>query len=128
MTSARSAGATSSECLSTLPALKTVGSVTQVVGCAGMTLGAGRNPPSLPIWIQSGPSVPTTGVGNTPAGSVSAAATSSGLRATSVQATPVLSTTGAVFDVSQGFPSASIAWYIDRLKNRSLAALRIRKR
>ena len=52
MTSCRSAGAVSSECRSTLPALKTVGSLTQVVGWAGMTTGEGRKPPSVPIAIQ----------------------------------------------------------------------------
>ena len=30
-----------------------------------MTTGEGRKPPSVPIAIQSGPSVPTTGVGKT---------------------------------------------------------------
>ncbi len=37
MTSARSAGASSSECLSTLPTSKRVGSVIHVVGCGGTT-------------------------------------------------------------------------------------------
>ena len=55
MTSARSAGASSSECWSTLPTSKRVGSVIQVVGWAGTTTGAGRKPPSVPIWIQFGP-------------------------------------------------------------------------
>ena len=36
-------------------ALNTVGSFTQVMGCGGMTTGVGRKPPSVPIWIQSGP-------------------------------------------------------------------------
>ena len=39
----------------TLPALNTVGSFTQVVYWAGMTVGAGRKPPSVPIWTQLGP-------------------------------------------------------------------------
>src|SRR5512134_2690976 len=108
MTSCRSAGAVSSECWSTLPALNTVGSLTQVVGWAGMTTGAGRKPPSVPIAIQSGPSVPATGVGKTVESS-RAAATSSGFNATSVQATPVLSGAGLGLLASQSTPFASTA-------------------
>ena len=81
----------------------------QVVGWAGTTAGAGRKPPSEPIWIQSGPlglSV-SSGVG-TMLMSVWAAATSDALRATSV---PVLSAT-----------------YQDRFQKRSLAAFRMRNR
>ena len=126
--SARSAGPSSSECRSTLPALNTVGSVTQVMGWGGMTTGAGRKPPSVPNWIQFGPSVPASGVGKT-VGSARAAATSAGFSATSVQATPVLS--GAGFGLVarlHGMPLASTALYSDRLKKRSLAAFRMRRR
>ena len=64
--SARSAGASRSECWSTFPTSNRVGSVIHVVGCwPSMTVGAGRKPPSLPIAIQSGPAVaaPWTGFG-----------------------------------------------------------------
>ena len=81
--SARSAGASSSECWSTLPTSNRVGSVIQVVGCwPSTTAGAGRKPPSVPIWTQSGPAAFTpasTGVGKT-TGSVWAAATSAWLQ------------------------------------------------
>ena len=85
-TSARSAGPRSSECWSTLPALNTVGSVTHVVTCGGMTTGAGRKPPSVPIWTQSGPGGlrSVSGVGKTLGGSASAASTSAALSATSL--------------------------------------------
>ncbi len=50
ITSARSAGANNSECWSTLPTSKRVGSMIQVVGCwPSTTTGAGRKPPSVPI-------------------------------------------------------------------------------
>ncbi len=112
ITSARSAGASSSECWSTLPTSKRVGSVIQVVGWAGTTTGAGRNPPSVPIWIQFGPAglQVVSGVGKT-TGSVWAAATSAGFRATSLRV-PVLGS----------------ATYHDRFQKRSFAALRMRKR
>ena len=110
MTSARSAGARSSECLSTLPTSKRVGSVIQVIGWLGTTTGVGRNPPSVPIWIQLGPAglLVVSGVGTT-FGSVWAAATSAGLRATSLSV-PVVG-------------SATYHW---RFQKRSFAALRIR--
>src|SRR6476659_872079 len=108
-TSPRSAGASSSECLSTLPTSKRVGSVIHVVGCGGTTVGAGRKPPSDPIWIQLGPAGLSSVSGDgTMLMSVCAAATSDAFNATSV---PVLSAT-----------------YHDRFQNRSLAAFRIRKR
>ncbi len=51
-----------------------------------MTAGLGRKPPSVPIWIQSGPAGLRfrSGVGKTPAGSSWAAATSLAFNATSV--------------------------------------------
>ena len=109
MTSARSAGARSRACRSTLPKSNRVGSVIQVMGWLGITAGAGRKPPSLPIWIQLGPAglSAVSGVGYT-VGSSCAAATSAALSATSV---PVASAT-----------------YHCRFQNRSLAALRIRSR
>src|SRR5450759_1798635 len=109
ITSLRSAGAKTSECLSTFPTSKRVGSVMYVVGCAGMTAGAGRTPPSEPMAIQFGPAglSAVSGVGMM-LGSVWAAANSDALRATSV---PVLSAT-----------------YHDRFQARSLAAFRMRKR
>ena len=114
-TSARSAGARSSECWSTLPTSKRVGSVIHVVGCwPSMTAGFGRNPPSEAICTQSGPAAllpAPTGVGET-VGSVCAAASSPGLRATSVVPSP-------------WFGSAVYHW---KLKNRSLAAFNIRSR
>ena len=79
-----------------------------------MTAGAGRKPPSLAIWIQSGPAAllpASTGVGDT-LGSVCAAASSAGFSATSVVPSPC-------------FGSAVYHW---KLKNRSLAALSIRMR
>ena len=113
--SARSAGARSSECWSTLPTSKRVGSVIHVVGCwPSITAGAGRNPPSLAIWTQSGPAaslLASTGVGET-TGSVCAAASSPGFRATSVVPSPWVG-------------SAVYHW---KLKNRSLAALSRRSR
>ena len=77
-----------------------------------MTAGAGRKPPSVPIWIQSGPGRLTlvSGVGTT-FGSVWAAASSVGLSATSLSV-PVVG-------------SATYHW---KLKKRSLAALRKRSR
>ena len=113
ITSARSAGASSSECLSTLPTSKRVGSVIHVVSCwPSTTTGLGRNPPSVPIWIQSGPLVAAlcTGVGKT-TGSVCACASSSGSSATSLSV-PVVG-------------SATYHW---KLKKRSLAAFSTRKR
>ena len=113
-TSARSAGASSSECLSTLPKSNRVGLVIHVVGCwPSMTAGAGRNPASLAIWIQSGPAVDAfwTGVGNT-VGSVWAASSCFGLSATSVLPLP-------------WFGSATYHW---KLKDRSFAAFSIRSR
>ena len=53
ITSARSAGPRSSECWSTLPTLKVVGFWFQVIGWCWTIAGAGRKPPSVPIWIQS---------------------------------------------------------------------------
>ncbi len=110
MTSARSAGASSSECLSTLPKSNRVGSVIQVIGCAGMTAGAGRNPPSVPIWIQFGPTglLTVSGVGKT-FGSVCAASSSDCLSATSLSV-----------------PVVGSATYHCRFQKRSFAALRIR--
>ena len=113
ITSDRSAGAITSECLSTLPTSNRVGSVIQVVSCwPSTTTGAGRNPPSLPITIQSGPSVEAlcTGVGKT-TGSVCACASSSGSSATSLSV-----------------PVDGSATYHWKLKKRSLAAFRNRKR
>src|SRR4249919_644262 len=105
ITSPRSAGIKTRECLSTLPTSKRVGSMIHVVGWGFTTVGVGRKPPSSPIWIQSGPAGlrVVSGVG-TMFGSVWAAATSDALRATSV---PVLSAT-----------------YHDRFQERSLAAFR----
>ncbi len=113
ITSARSAGASASECRSTLPTSKRVGSVIQVVSCwPSTTAGAGKKPPSEPMWIQSGPLVEAlcTGVGKT-TGSVWAAASSCGSSATSLFV-PVVG-------------SATYHW---KLKKRSLAAFSMRKR
>src|SRR5664279_1313501 len=79
---------------------------------AGITAGAGRNPLSLPIWIQSGPfglSVVSTVGWIT--GSICAAATSDFFNATSVNV-----------------PVVGSATYQDRFQNRSLDALSIRNR
>src|SRR5690242_19411917 len=111
-TSARSAGASSSECLSALPKSKRVGSVIQVMGWLGTVTGAGRKPPSVPIWIQLGPAglLAVSGVGKT-FGSVCAASTSDVFSATSLSV-PVVG-------------SATYHW---RFQKRSLEALRIRYR
>ena len=113
--SARSAGASSIECWSTLPTSNRVGSVIQVVGCCpSMTVGAGRKPPSLANCTQSGPAallLASAGVGET-FGSVWAAASSAALSFTSVVPSPW----------------SGSAMYHWRLKNRSLAALSIRSR
>src|SRR5450756_1264708 len=110
ITSARSAGATSSAFLSTLPKSKRVGSAIQVMGWLGTTTGAGRNPPSVPIWTQLGPTglVVVSGVGTT-CGSVWAAASSVGFRATSLSV-----------------PVVGSATYHCRFQKRSLDALRMR--
>jgi hypothetical protein len=116
-TSARSAGASSIECLSTLPKSKRVGSVIQVVGCwPSITAGAGRKPPSLAICTQSGPAASlwaSAGVGDT-VGSVCAAASSVGFSLTSLWPLP--------------FAGSGSAVYHWKLKNRSFAALSSRIR
>src|SRR3954451_6782665 len=89
-----------------------VGSVIQVIGWFLTTVGAGRNPPSLPIWIQSGPAGLTlvSGVGTT-FGSVCAASTSDLFSATSLSV-----------------PVVGSATYHCRFQKRSLAALSSRMR
>ena len=113
--SARSAGATSIECWSTLPTSNRVGSVIQVVGCwPSMTVGVGSIPPSLANCTQSGPAallLASAGVGET-FGSVCAASSSAAFSFTSVVPSPW----------------SGSAVYHCRLKNRSFAALSIRRR
>ena len=58
MTSARSAGPRMSvppRLLSTFPTLNIVGSRFQLTGWLGSSTGAGRKPPSVPIWMNAGP-------------------------------------------------------------------------
>ena len=84
ITSARSAGASNNECLSTLPTSNRVGSVIHVIGWFGTTVGCGKKPPSEPICTQLGPVglFAVSGVGTT-FGSVCAAASSDAFSATS---------------------------------------------
>ena len=61
MTSARSAGPSSSAWSETLPTLNVSGSRFQMTGWFGITTGLGRKPPSVPIWMNSGPLVAGSG-------------------------------------------------------------------
>ena len=121
-TSARWAGPRSNECLSTLPALNTVGSVTQVIGCIPIWVGCASQPDSVASMFHVGPAGLrlVSGVGKTN-GSVLAWDTCSWSSATSVQLVP---------SSRQLSPAALLpmARYSCRLKNRSLAALRILNR
>ena len=55
MTSARSAGPRSRLCSLMLPKVALLVSWSQPSGMFVQVTGAGRNPPSVPIWIMSGP-------------------------------------------------------------------------
>ena len=55
MTSALSAGPSSSACLSTIPNMNIKKSLIQVTGWFCTTTGAGRKPPSVPIRMNDGP-------------------------------------------------------------------------
>jgi len=119
-TSARSAGASSSEWLETLPMLKVVGSRFQSIGWFGITAGAGRNPPSVPIWIHSGPAV--AGSGTPP--SRPSVGQSSGKPAVGAAGT-ILTSVLVRPSLLVVVPSAS---YICRFQKRSLAAFSMRRR
>src|ERR1017187_4389730 len=64
MTSARSAGPRKRPWVATLPTVTLFGLVSKSVGVGGITTGAGRRPPSVPIWIHAGPA--KSGFGTTP--------------------------------------------------------------
>ncbi len=94
------------------------------MGCAGMTTGVGRKPPSVPIWNQSGPAV--VGSGTPPA------RPSVGHVAGQVRSVAGCGTAGTIATSVLVRPSAVVtvgsAVYSCRLSMRSLQALRMRSR
>ena len=120
ITSALSAAAIRSACLSAFPKSNLVGSVTQVIGWFGTTTGAGRNPPSVPIWMNDGPRVAGSG---TPPSLPSVG---------QLAGKPEVAMAGTILTSVLFLPSADVtfvsATYNCRLTKRSSAAFRTRNR